>query len=97
MPIKLACELTEDESQVPLRLAAEMAAEADTPVTLVGLRPSGRPIFCCGSCQLSHPGSVVVIPDSVTLELCANGWDECKTGVLTRTDGRSVWIYKVPT
>lgn len=75
--------------------AADIAIQHDDTVTVLGLVP-GAAVLCRHSCRFHHPGSVVVIPDVVLVELMANGFDDTATTGLQRADGRTVHLFRVP-
>lgn len=76
---------------------ARLALDWEDTVTLVGTARVGESLLghlCHTVCRYHHPGSIVVIPDTVMMELHANGWDELPT-VIVKLSERSVYCYRI--
>jgi len=77
-----------------VKRVADTAVESGDTITIKGCLGVAT-LFCRGCCRYGHIGSIVVIPDTVMLELIANGYPEVGTARIERSDGRSAHVYGV--
>jgi hypothetical protein len=84
--------------------AAAVAVHCDDCVTIVGAVPrvggAGREwthLLCRRACRFEHPGSVVAVPDTLIIEMCAGDDGEIPETVIEPVHGgRSAWLYRLP-
>lgn len=73
---------------------ADHAMASGESVTLLG-SAFGDVVCCRQRCRYRHPGSVVLIPDVVLIELVSNGFSDQPTLTLRNQDQRCVYLYRV--
>jgi hypothetical protein len=91
---------TELPSELLRIIVAPVAARAmifDEVITILGAvtnwssYPTGH--FCRLACRYTHPGSIIVLPDTTVVELVANGGTPEAMRYIPLGEGRSVGLW----
>jgi hypothetical protein len=81
--------------QYGLAVGSDIAIDLGAAVAIRGLLGSAV-VFCRSVCVYRHRGSIVTMPDTLLLELEANGNPQPKpTAGLKREDGRVCHLFKI--